>query len=1190
MRRPSSAVQVVLLALCTLLLSTLVQAQYRTSIQGVVTDPSGAVVSGATLTLTNPATGEKWVRTTNDAGVYNFNALAAAPFNLEVTAKGFKTKVLDHVTLIPEQPNSLDVQLELGNESTTVTVNADTIPAIDTETASINGVISSNQVQHMPSYGRDPLKLIQLAPGILGDNAQSAGGAGLTLPGTETGGGPSGNDQGIFGTESGAQVIANGNQTPFNGYSVDGISTESAVWGGMTVITPSEDSIDNVKIVTNSYDPEYGRFSGAQVQITSKGGSNQFHGSAFITVHRPGLNAYQRWNGPATPSPVERDSSRFNQIGFSGGGPIWKNKIFGFFNYETIREHSTSTGTQWADTPAFDALAVNPSIAYSIISYPGNNILGTPVANVTCADAGLTQGVNCNAVSGGLNIGTPLNPTLFPRGLIGPAPGFPTGGEDPSWSNNGAIPGLGGDGTGGTENLGTTADITQYNIATPNQLTEVQYNGRLDADVTGKDRIGFAIYWVPISHDFINGYRAIDVFHHTQVNDAFSGIWNHTFSPSLLNEARFNAAGWRWNELQDNPQSPLGIPQAGFDYNIGSISVNQFGPSIGSHLDQWTYTWKDVATKVMGRHTMKFGGEATRLFYLNGCFGCVPDVGFFNMWDFLNDAPRRLGYTYFDPKTGLATDGRQDDRQNILGFFFGDDYKIRPNLTLNLGLRWSYFGPLYDKNGNMYVANPGAGSAYLSGLTVTKGNAWKAEKDNFSPEIGFAWSPSRMNGKMVFRGGYGLNYNQEEIALTASVAGNPGLYVGEYVTMSSPTTPNPGIVYGISSDPKTINYPPNPYFQFTFGPNGLPQGNSAGGLPSAGAIEIFPGTMPTLRVHHYSGDMQYDLGHQLVASLGYQGSLSRNIEYHLNPLAYPSTQGYALNSALNGGGDYFSNLGKANYNAMLAELKHQFSRQFMADGQFIWAKSMDNTSRPYQEPYYPFLPDLGYGRSDFNIGKSLKLYGMWQPVFFRGNGWMEKVLGEWTLSGIFDLHSGFPWSPVYGVSGGSLYCAQCGYSTVYPAAYLGGAGQSTSNSAFQGQTSTNFPLTATQGNALGYFEPPVECSATVTTNCYTTYTSGSYVGPAPVPLPPAPNVQRNSLNLPGYKALDLTLSKGFGLPNAPILGENAKLEFRVDAYNVFNNLNLNPNSISNNIASSNFGTISNALAARTVTLGARFSF
>jgi Carboxypeptidase regulatory-like domain len=162
MKRSSLAVRVVLLIVSIVASAALVQAQYRTSIQGVVTDPTGAVIPGATLTLINPATGAKQVRTSNDVGVYNFNALAAAPFTLEVEAKGFKKKVLDNVQLIPEQPNAIDIQLELGNESTTVNVDASLAPAIDTETASVSGVVSSNQIQHMPSFGRDVQRHQQL--------------------------------------------------------------------------------------------------------------------------------------------------------------------------------------------------------------------------------------------------------------------------------------------------------------------------------------------------------------------------------------------------------------------------------------------------------------------------------------------------------------------------------------------------------------------------------------------------------------------------------------------------------------------------------------------------------------------------------------------------------------------------------------------------------------------------------------------------------------------------------------------------------------------------------------------------------------------------------------------------------------------------------------------------------------------
>jgi hypothetical protein len=339
-------------------------------------------------------------------------------------------------------------------------------------------------------------------------------------------------------------------------------------------------------------------------------------------------------------------------------------------------------------------------------------------------------------------------------------------------------------------------------------------------------------------------------------------------------------------------------------------------------------------------------------------------------------------------------------------------------------------------------------------------------------------------------------------------------------------------------------------------------------------VGIFPQTLPTMRVHHYSLDTQYDLGHRIVAILGYQGSLSRNIYFHENPNALPAASGYQLNPQI-GGGDYWGVSGRGNYNALLAELKHDFSHQFMADAQFTWAKSMDTSSGPYFEQPYVYNLDLNYGRSDYNVGKAFKLYGMWQPVFFHGNkAWLEKIAGGWSISGILNVHSGFPWTPVVSVAGGSIYCGTCGYGQLFPAAYLGGAGSSTSNDRFKTVANSNFP-----NGGSAYFSAPT----------YTAF-SGTDFGAA---LPQSPGVRRNSLNGPGYKGVDMTLTKAFGLPTMPVLGEAAKLEFRLDAYNVFNNLNFktsDPNDIANNIADSGFGHARSALAARVVTLGARFNF
>ena len=576
------------------------QAQFRASLRGTVSDSTGAVIPGATVTLTNSETNEKQVSTSDDNGIYNFNALPPGKFSLTVERDGFQKRAIDNVQITPEQANALNLKLDVGQASQTVTVNGSSIPALDTETANNGQSISTTEIQHMPVYQRDVTSLIQLAPGVLADGAQAGGGGGFQSPGTQTGassggGGNLGHSSSIFATENGASANANGGQFETNGYTVDGISTASAVWGGSTVVTPSEDSVSNVKIVTNAYDAENGRFSGALTEITSQSGTNNLHGSLFIQITRPGLNAYQRWNGPSSEQAFDpvtgakltasargllRDDDRYNQMGGSIGGPIWKNRVFAFFAYEGQSQTVPGTSTQWFPTSALTALAPANSIASTYLNFKGAAVLGTVIGSTTCAANGLTEGVNCKTIPGqGLNIGSPLT--------------TPLGTQDLTYVST-STPGVG-------SGLSNVPDIAQYSISNPSSSDFKQYNGRLDADVTAKDHASFAIYWVPASTTTYNGGLGYQLFNHSQINDAFSVIWNHTFSPTFLNEARANAAGWRYNELGTNPQAPFGLPQDSLSGtpNIGSISLGSLGVPSPNHLDQWTYGYKDVATKVL---------------------------------------------------------------------------------------------------------------------------------------------------------------------------------------------------------------------------------------------------------------------------------------------------------------------------------------------------------------------------------------------------------------------------------------------------------------------------------------------------------------------------------------------------------------------------------------------------------------
>jgi hypothetical protein len=317
----------------------------------------------------------------------------------------------------------------------------------------------------------------------------------------------------------------------------------------------------------------------------------------------------------------------------------------------------------------------------------------------------------------------------------------------------------------------------------------------------------------------------------------------------------------------------------------------------------------------------------------------------------------------------------------------------------------------------------------------------------------------------------------------------------------------------------------------------------------------------------------------------------------MTPNAPAVVAGWALNSAVTGG-DWWINGGMSNNNAMLVEVKHPFVHHFQANAQFQWAKSLDTDgSGPYYEdPYYPLYPGYSYGPSEFNVGKSFKLFGLWQPVIFHGDSaWVEKIVGGWSLSGIFQYHTGFPYSPTYGIPS-SLYCTQCGYFNIR-AHYLGGGGHDHSNHAFI--NGTNFPnITANQSTQTatinGTAGTTVQYSNTffATPNFANAMQSTTGKGfPSPnVALPPVPGLLRNAFVGPSYHGFDASLTKAFGLPNTRLLGEDAKLEIRADAFNLFNILNLDPAQVRNNVNQTNFGQDQNALGGRTITLQARFSF
>jgi hypothetical protein len=483
-----------------------------------------------------------------------------------------------------------------------------------------------------------------------------------------------------------------------------------------------------------------------------------------------------------------------------------------------------------------------------------------------------------------------------------------------------------------------------------------------------------------------------------------------------------------------------------------------------------------------------------------------------------------------------------------------------------------------DKDNNMGVLTFGSGSDLLTGITIHSGlPAWTAQKGNFGPELGFNWNPEFMK-KLVLRGGYGLNFNQEQIANANNYDGNPPGFSSLPGTSTGPTSINPNIIYAVSSSPTNV-------FGFPANTNAITTFNSAG-LPTAGGANVggLPGHMPTEYTNHFSLEIEYDLGHSLVANVGYEGSTGRHLLYNYDATALGDIQGAPQNPLVNSV-NTFGSSGTSNNHMMLAGLKHQFSHTFSAEAQFMWSHSMDTDSGPYSRDPYLYNSEYSYGRSDFDVNKSFKVFGVWQPVIFRGaHNWAEKVAGGWSLSGIMSLHTGFGWTPTY-TAPHQFYCNTCnyGYLSLRPH-YLGGAGMSTNNDAFK--TGSNFPNPGTANTGTNndqfsdaYFSVPNYAGAITDAAGQSTNT---YV--------PPPGLDRNSFPGPGYRNVDASLSKAFGLPNMRVIGENARIEIKANMLNIFNLLNIDPSTIATNVGNPGLGQAGGALGSRTIDFQARFSF
>jgi hypothetical protein len=700
--------------------------------------------------------------------------------------------------------------------------------------------------------------------------------------------------------------------------------------------------------------------------------------------------------------------------------------------------------------------------------------------------------------------------------------------------------------------LDGSPDIRFASLLIPNRSKAQQFNPRIDYQVTKNDLVAFSMYVVPNSSDFNDaggnkGRPGLD-FNSTRRNTVGTLLWTRTISPTMVNEARFNVTRWYFNEVQTNPNIGYGIPVD----NVCFEQCVNFGAHVGPGVFyQTTYNFRDTVSKVVNAHALKFGVDViSEQDNDRAPWAGRPTFDFGNLWNFANDAPINEN-AFFDPATGAFTDLAAYARSKYYALFVQDDWKARPNLTLNLGLRWEYFTPLRSASGRISNLVLGPNGSLLGARIKTGGDLFNPDRNNFGPQLGFAWNPKTLE-KIVLRGGFGVGFNRLPGSRLLDNRFNPPFFANFNFDQASGN-----IRYALASDLNSLNYPANPAATLTFDPTtGLPVTGPA--INTSATLQ----NLPNSYAYRYSLAAEYEVGGGWIASLAYQGSAA-----HKLPRSVPYQKFVTPNPRINSVNLLVADV-NSNFNALLAGASRRFSKGFLFNAEYRWAKSLDTCSNDHDcRQTYPFDQSTEYGPSDFDVRHTFKASGVWVPPIFRdGKGVAGTLAGGWELSGILTTSSGFPWTPVVGGSACNVAVAGGGVCPLRPIGQIKlAATNDTGNDAFLG--AGQFP-----GGGLTYFIPPP---------------SGSFTSP------PRPGVGRNSFRGPGYFSIDMTAVKRFRLPVKSFLGENAGVEIRANAYNLFNRLNLKPfqaNDDNTQIQNVDFGRAIHALSGRVAEVQVRFSF
>jgi outer membrane receptor protein involved in Fe transport len=1128
------------------------------AIMGTVTDPQGAVVPHVKVRITNVDTNFTLETQTDANGGYTFQPLRIGHYSVTVSGSGFSTTTKSGLELHVAERLQADLRLQVGTSTESVQVTADSTPLLQTEEASTGQVLSTQEVNEMPLNGRNFVFVAQLAAGVAPSNGSRGQGNG--------------------------DFIANGQRATQNNFILDGVDNNSNAIdflnGASYVIKPPPDALQEFKVQTGSFSAEFGHSAGAVINTSIKSGTNKFHGNVWEYVRNNAL-------GEASPATWYSTTGKLlpyhqNQFGGTIGGPILKNKLFFFGDYEGNRIAQSAT-----------VLTSVPTALERIGDF--SELLNTSLTGATIPEllyepgsAGTKLlGTACGSTASNVMCASEFNSIAKTLLALYPAP-----------NTNG----------GKTYNNYTTSRHMSDNTN--------QFDVRVDYNISATDQLFSRVSWsqedgyrsAPLGPILDGGATDDDG---TFINHGKSAVVseNHVFSPTLVNQLRFgyNWGSFAWLQQSDNVNLAAKYGLGGVPFqsmngglpNIGISGVNGIGTPTyqPSPEGQNVYQIIDDLTKILGRHTLKFGVDLQNIRYsvlqptcghecygYDGHFTGNPGVSYTGsgVADFLAD------YMNSDSSSGLTTSNLGRWYRAV---YVQDDWKVAQRLTVNLGLRYDFFQlPIerHDHQALFYYTSPinvpGAGTGvYMLPSsqknvaldttfvnTLAKDNIKllysdnrslvESQKTNFAPRIGISY---QVTNRLVARSGFGIFYGGvENLGNYPNIALNYPFYQGY-------SWPSPSCTAGMTS----------------CATNGA---SLKGGPPSGGLSQpSLAGQDPQFKSAYSIEEnlsLQYSITNDTSLTVGYVGSGSR----HLPVVVWPNFAAAVAPSGTNtqylqpfpdfsAWNPYVADQSIANYHGLQTTLQRKFTSGLSFLSSYTWSHSLDDSREPLPSngeggdlsfPIFGLRVD--YANSPFDVRQRFTFTGTYDLPFgverkyLHSKGIVDILAGGWSSTMMFRAETGQPFS----VSGnGTTVAGASTFAALVGDPFKGGGTPQASN--------PNITCPAKVRTLTNWYNPCAFANPAYPTSFGT---QGYITGAANVR--PYLGGKREQIDGPGYERIDMSMFKNFNT------FESQHLEFRADIFNLFNTPTWGPPS--NTGIQSNGGLITSTRTLGNYTPDARF--